>query len=759
MLGDKVKVIVDGHVVTVENLCDYELTNCFIDIKNIFYLSLLNFKLNLKPYEKIPFNIFEYYDFLEFYNGQKIYVKIFSNHELIFQKEFNDKTKCFVLISNKNYEKITEQIIIGLRRYSNVDILHYTINYKSNLEYDYLQNVEFSLRGDSNDPQYMQFSKPSVFLNVLEKGYLNAVFLDSDMQVKSNIEKVFNYISEIEEGPILHKACWNFTVANNLAIPGPLLSEEMNLPPQKAPQGVTNIVIFSQKHYSLFKEWEKICFSDNINRIRKVEFLHDELILNCLMWKLGVRVKLFYLSLNVTNDIDVNFFYNYENLDYNNEVNMNDYDLGHPFQSTFPYDKSEVLAFHCIKDHEMAKKVNDIILKMESDKKTVIEKDIYDNLTINKNIIQDDGVIVNYNFIDGAFVEIVGGEEGKKYKIKFLDENNVLHYEADLTSGMWCRTSKRFLVNWRIEVSEGQNIIFKHDFNPEGKRIYVALDSKSLGDNLAWVPYLEEFRKKYKCKLVTSTFFNHLFKEKYPEIEFVTPGEVVTSLYAMFMIGWYYNKNGQINSNKNPHNFRNQSLQKTATDILGLEYREIKPLINFKPSTRPIEKKYFCIANHSTAQSKYWNNPTGWQELVDYLKSEGYEVILLSKEPDNYMGNKNPKGVIKLNDKTLEEIANYLYHSEGFIGLGSGLSWLSWALGVKTVLISGFSRPISEMRDCIRIFVSDDKKVCNGCFNDYRLDPGDWNWCPLHKGTDRQFECTKSITGEMVINQLKSVLN
>jgi hypothetical protein len=35
------------------------------------------------------------------------------------------------------------------------------------------------------------------------------------------------------------------------------------------------------------------------------------------------------------------------------------------------------------------------------------------------------------------------------------------------------------------------------------------------------------------------------------------------------------------------------------------------------------------------------------------------------------------------------------------------------------------------------------------------LDAGDWNWCPDQKGTDRQFECTKSITGEYVIKEIE----
>jgi autotransporter strand-loop-strand O-heptosyltransferase len=94
--------------------------------------------------------------------------------------------------------------------------------------------------------------------------------------------------------------------------------------------------------------------------------------------------------------------------------------------------------------------------------------------------------------------------------------------------------------------------------------------------------------------------------------------------------------------------------------------------------------------------------------------------------------------------------------SKAFIGIGSGLSWLSWALGTKTVLISGFSYDWAEMEDCVRITAPND--MCSGCFNRLRLDGGDWNWCPDHKGTNRQFECTKSITGELVIKELEKFL-
>jgi hypothetical protein len=45
--------------------------------------------------------------------------------------------------------------------------------------------------------------------------------------------------------------------------------------------------------------------------------------------------------------------------------------------------------------------------------------------------------------------------------------------------------------------------------------------------------------------------------------------------------------------------------------------------------------------------------------------------------------------------------------------------------------------------------------VCTGCFNKHWLNPGDWEWCPEHKDTPRQFECTKTIKPEQVIKSIK----
>ena len=378
---------------------------------------------------------------------------------------------------------------------------------------------------------------------------------------------------------------------------------------------------------------------------------------------------------------------------------------------------------------------------------------MYSNIEKNKDIISDKNQVF-INFIDGPIVEIKGPKENS-YSVDFIDfETNKLIYSNEIKNNMWVRNSITWFKDWNIKITSKNGKLIEHKFDLKNKRVFIVFESSSLGDTLAWIPYVDEFRKKHQCNVIVSTFQNHLFKSSYPEIEFVEPGSSVNNLYALYRIGIFYNESG-IDFNKHKTDFLKLQLQSVACDILGLEYKEIRPRI--KPiEPMKSEKPYICIANHSTAQTKYWNNPTGWQELVDYTKSLGYDVYLLSKEPDGYMGNNNPTGVVKIDGKSLEEIGSILLGSKGFVGLGSGLSWFSWALNVPTILISGFSEPYQEMMDVERVINED---VCHGCFARHLFDKGDWNWCPDHKGTERQFECTKSITFQMIKPKIDKILS
>jgi autotransporter strand-loop-strand O-heptosyltransferase len=137
---------------------------------------------------------------------------------------------------------------------------------------------------------------------------------------------------------------------------------------------------------------------------------------------------------------------------------------------------------------------------------------------------------------------------------------------------------------------------------------------------------------------------------------------------------------------------------------------------------------------------------------VDHLNSQGYQVVVIQKQGTSL------KGVIdKTGNFDILERAVDIYHSQFLIGIGSGLSWLAWSLSKPVIMISGFSDPKCEFSTKNYRIIN--KNVCNGCFNDpaHKFDRGDWNWCPRLKDTERRFECTTSITPEMVFDAIKSI--
>ena len=353
-------------------------------------------------------------------------------------------------------------------------------------------------------------------------------------------------------------------------------------------------------------------------------------------------------------------------------------------------------------------------------------------------------VTLNSHSVDGYFIEL-NSNITNPFKVEVFDEKENLVYHTELITGMYSKLSRKYYTKWKTKLHV-DSLTFEHEFNLENSRVFIVFESGSLGDTIAWMPYCEEFRKKHNCHVIVSSFRNDMFEKLYPNIEFVERGAVVNNLKALYRLGWFYDKD------KEPVLPSTIPLQKSATNILGLDYKELHSKIYFEPKERPYPEKYICIAPSSTAACKLWNNPTGWVELTKYLLDKGYKVVNISKDGEKI------KGVKNISDDSMENTKNVIFHSEFVIGLSSGLSWLSWALGKHVVMISNFTEPDHEFTiNCTRIT---NPLVCNGCWNNpkFMFDKGDWYWCPEHKGTNRQFECHKSITSNMVIEQIQHLL-
>lgn len=345
------------------------------------------------------------------------------------------------------------------------------------------------------------------------------------------------------------------------------------------------------------------------------------------------------------------------------------------------------------------------------------------------------------NHMDGLqFVLLSDESKNNTYDVSFIEKGQIEPlYQTQLQPGAWAKLSRKYLSDIDIVVEHQGNLISRVNFleTLKDQRVAIILESPSLGDTLAWMPYCLKFQEHYGCRVVVCTFKNFLFKSVYPELEFEEPGAPISGLYACLKVGVYWDYN------KEPAYPGVVSLQQAASDILCLPYEELELRMNFIPSEKsPYDEPYICIGTRSTAQCKHW---FGWRKLISALKNLGFRVIEMSLEAEYY-------GAEKLEDTSLENTMNVLHHATLFIGLSSGLSWLNWAIKKKTVMISNFTEPFYEFQSrCVRITKT---SVCHGCWNDpqHKFDRGNWYWCPRHANTPRQFECHVQITVEEVLS-------
>lgn len=352
---------------------------------------------------------------------------------------------------------------------------------------------------------------------------------------------------------------------------------------------------------------------------------------------------------------------------------------------------------------------------------------------------------VNVSYFEGPKVEILGDYDAS-YFVEFIDSktDKIVHSQT-INNNMWCMSSRKYYTDWVIKING--KVVSK--FNLENKRVLISFESKSIGDTIAWSPYIVDFARKHNCKVVLSTFHNEWFSglPEYSNIEFIKPGQ--TSVCdVVYRVGWFRSDNNRwdkFDSYPNPLN--SQPLQKTASDILGLDFVERNYGIKFQPKNRPYKEKYIVITPESTAGCKEWSYDS-WKILIKLLNEQGYDVVCLTQKPYSINGARCVHG------KSLEASFNIIYHAEYLIGLSSGLAWINWSLGKHTVMISGFTPKDHEFQTNITRIQNE--HACNSCWANinFIFDAGDWDWCPIWKGTDKQHICAKSISPLTVFNSL-----
>lgn len=308
---------------------------------------------------------------------------------------------------------------------------------------------------------------------------------------------------------------------------------------------------------------------------------------------------------------------------------------------------------------------------------------------------------IRFDFNDGCRVWLPDSNGPYRVRLSDIDSGNVL-FETEIKSGR-INSTKRYFVRIRLEIRIKDELVLQHDYSAADRDVLIQLPEMTLGDTIGWFPYADRFRALHGCRL-TCTMSEKvipLFRTAYPDITLLGHSEVdPRRYYATYNIGLFFDDQDHV------------------------------------------------------------YQPCGWRETVRFLKQAGYRVICIDQKPVHGSGvvwTHIPHGAEdETGDRPLQERARWLKHAAFFVGLSSGLSWLAWATGTPVVLISGFTHPTNEFTTPYRVV---NYHACNSCWNDpvHRFDHKDFLWCPRHKDTPRQFECTRLITFDQVRRTIENI--
>lgn len=358
---------------------------------------------------------------------------------------------------------------------------------------------------------------------------------------------------------------------------------------------------------------------------------------------------------------------------------------------------------------------------------------------------------INFCFKDGPRVEVLGPEVCS-YLVEFFDrKTGHLAFSGQISNNMWIKCNIRYYVDWLITVT---NLTTTQKtskvFDLKGLKVKIINESSSLGDSIAWFAAIEAFQKKNDCFVDYFSNRGGLFAPESSKIQLkkYDSKDQNSDYAATYSIGTFQK------GDRSPVEWNTVSLDALPCHILGIEKPATKPNIRKKTNSTWFNGNYVCIASMSTLQNRFWNNPNGWQSVVKHLHILGYKVVCLDKNRSFGSGaamNQVPQTDLFAGDMDFNEIVSLLNGSKMFIGLSSGLSWLSWALNVPSITISGAVEPFYEFENKYR--VQSDYK-CTGCFNKTKFDPSNWLLCEH----EAKFECTKQISSGRVIAMIDQVI-
>lgn len=360
---------VDNFALRVKNKTKDDWRDVLVMVQDCYAQDVCVWRGDIRSGEEVSVRVQDNLHFYHFENGVRL--RMYSDSRKIYERTFmHNRKRAFVFYSNEAFEQLTRKAIEGLRNFSELEVVYYTINFDCRMELPGVTCRRYDKRvgsGDLSDSQYMQMVKPEILLRALDDGVQDGLFIDSDVQVRHSIESVFERYSSVDPAtPVLNRNYWQYLFVGSDYIPQDELSRKMGYdqPKQFQGHGVTNLFLFRKEMRKLFEEWKFWCQEPEIvNDLRKRVYLHDEVIFNVLCWKERIKQIHGNLLFNVNGLKDVKAFMNLQASPGQTHLDFNTLGCGHASQSFAPYDRDDIVGFHCVKDPLVASSINEYILR------------------------------------------------------------------------------------------------------------------------------------------------------------------------------------------------------------------------------------------------------------------------------------------------------------------------------------------------------------------------------------------------------------
>lgn len=274
---------------------------------------------------------------------------------------------CFITVGNSKYMSVIEKLVKSINEFSKHKIIVYSVD--GEIPFDYPCLIKRRLNVPYHSEHDKWYWKQYACIESLIEGYKNYVWIDGDVIVNYNIDKIEQYFEKIIQYPVS-----DIHVPEEFAGPslenGELKHQLFNDNLMRK-YGVTKLkpyahvcmYIYDNTCKWFFEEVIKIYKETPLNEYKKYLVWNDEGIHNLLLWKHNVRTHLPLTNFDTSS-------YDGDDGHTNNQLRdfymFWDKDGPYNFNKIYGYqyipkDKSQILYFHGNKNSEVSDKMIDYI--------------------------------------------------------------------------------------------------------------------------------------------------------------------------------------------------------------------------------------------------------------------------------------------------------------------------------------------------------------------------------------------------------------